>query len=173
MSPSNWGRFEAGKAAWRIPFRLRTTSALLPIPRRGNRRQSSPLYSSLSLLLVKRKLPEVPGIALPPAQKFEFRVESRRGAVAARSPLRFLSPLIEPDVRISRIRLSDRIHRKAHARAPRCTRRSRNTPRGPKISSAVQRCVPREEILCRRLRKCRTRAATWLSTARYAGNRVP
>jgi len=28
---------------------------------------------------------------------------------------------------------------------------------GPKISSAVQRCVPREEILCRRLRKCRTR----------------
>jgi hypothetical protein len=28
--------------------------------------------------------------------------------------LRFHSPLIEPDVRISRIRLSDRLHLKAH-----------------------------------------------------------
>jgi hypothetical protein len=29
--------------------------------------------------------------------------------------LRFLSPLIKPDVRISRIRLSDWLHPKAHA----------------------------------------------------------
>ena len=34
-------------------------------------------------------------------------VESRCGAVAARLPLRFHTPLIEPDGRISRIRLSD------------------------------------------------------------------
>ena len=34
-------------------------------------------------------------------------VESRSGAVAASEPLRFHSPLIKPDVRISRIRLSD------------------------------------------------------------------
>jgi hypothetical protein len=40
------------------------------------------------------------------------RVESRRGAVAGamEASLRFLSPLIEPDVRISRIRLSDWLH---------------------------------------------------------------
>src|SRR5262245_15487205 len=63
------------------------------------------------------------------------RVESRRSAVACRtggaegvrglsfphSPsgpsLRFFSPLIEPDVRISRIRLSDGFHDKADANA--------------------------------------------------------
>jgi hypothetical protein len=38
------------------------------------------------------------------------------GAVAwaMRRRLRFPSPLIEPDVRISRIRLSDWLHREAH-----------------------------------------------------------
>jgi len=41
-------------------------------------------------------------------------VESRMGAVAATKPPRFPSPLIEPDVRISRIRLSDRLHDEAH-----------------------------------------------------------
>ena len=43
-------------------------------------------------------------------------VESRRGAVAWAlwASLRFLSPLIKPDVRISRIRLPDRLHLKAH-----------------------------------------------------------
>ena len=41
-------------------------------------------------------------------------VESRRGAVAWAlwASLRFLSPLIKPDVRISRIRLPDRLHLK-------------------------------------------------------------
>ena len=65
--------------------------------------------------------------------------------MVARSPLRFPSPLIEPDVRISRIRLSDRGHRQARGRAPRCTRRRRKTPSGPKITSSAQRCVPRED----------------------------
>jgi hypothetical protein len=34
-------------------------------------------------------------------------VESRKGAVARRSELRLPSPLIKPDVRVARIRLSD------------------------------------------------------------------
>jgi len=34
-------------------------------------------------------------------------VESRKGAVARRGTLRLPSPLIKPDVRVSRIRLSD------------------------------------------------------------------
>jgi hypothetical protein len=46
-------------------------------------------------------------------------VESRMGAVAwgLWPTLRFPSPLIEPDVPISGIRLSDWFHRKAHAGA--------------------------------------------------------
>ena len=41
-------------------------------------------------------------------------VESRRSAVTRISVCRFPSPLIKPDVRFSRIRLSDWLHRKAH-----------------------------------------------------------
>ena len=42
-------------------------------------------------------------------------MESRSGAVATYAPLRFHSPLIKPDVRFSRIRLSDKvIHAVAH-----------------------------------------------------------
>jgi hypothetical protein len=37
-------------------------------------------------------------------------VESRKGAVTRRDAFRFPSPLIKPDVRISRIRLSDCLH---------------------------------------------------------------
>jgi hypothetical protein len=44
-------------------------------------------------------------------------VESRRGAAAwGHASLHFQSPLIEPDARISRIRLSDQLHLKAHDR---------------------------------------------------------
>jgi hypothetical protein len=46
-----------------------------------------------------------------------FSVESGLGAVATRTSSRFPSPLIEPDVRISRIRLSDRVHRQTHGGA--------------------------------------------------------
>jgi len=70
-------------------------------------------------------------LSLADGRKGPAWVEPRMGAAAAKSPLRFPSPLIEPDVRISRIRLSERVHRKAHGRAPKCTRRSRNTPSGP------------------------------------------
>ena len=41
-------------------------------------------------------------------------VESGLGAVATRTSSRFPPPLIEPDVRISRIRLSDWFHGVAH-----------------------------------------------------------
>jgi Plasmid pRiA4b ORF-3-like protein len=48
-------------------------------------------------------------------------VESGTGAVAwaMSASLRFPFPLIKPDVRISRIRLSDWLHLKAHGMAPR------------------------------------------------------
>ena len=56
--------------------------------------------------------------------------------MSLRQSLRFPSPLIEPDVPISGIRLSDWFHREAHGSGPRCTRRRRSTPRAPKICSA-------------------------------------
>src|SRR6185312_11643935 len=59
-------------------------------------------------------------------------VESRRGAVVARSAqARFLSPLIKPDVRISRIRLSDWLHRKARGGGRRCPLRRQSTADSP------------------------------------------
>jgi hypothetical protein len=39
------------------------------------------------------------------------RVEERRGCLGHAATLRFLSPLIEPDMQISRIRLSDKTSR--------------------------------------------------------------
>ena len=50
---------------------------------------------------------------VPPLRRtgLSFSVESSRGAVAY--PPGFPDPLIEPDVRISRIRLSDWVHFKA------------------------------------------------------------
>jgi hypothetical protein len=42
------------------------------------------------------------------------RVEEGRGSLGRAATPRFPSPLIKPDVRISRIRLSDRLHRRAH-----------------------------------------------------------
>ena len=45
------------------------------------------------------------------------RVEDGRGGLGHAATLRFPSPLIKPDVRISRIRLSDWFHRAAHGGA--------------------------------------------------------
>jgi len=53
-------------------------------------------------------------------------VESRAGAVARGSVS--CPPLIEPDVRVSRIRLSDWFHARARAGAPTCSGRRRWTP---------------------------------------------
>ena len=82
-------------------------------------------------------------------------VESRRGAVAWSlwASLRFLSPLIKPDVRISRIRLPDRLHLKAHGGGPRWTRRSRITPSSPNTTLSGKRLVPRDDTLWRLTRK--------------------
>src|SRR6516164_8742833 len=55
------------------------------------------------------------------------RVEDRRGSLGHLATLRFPSSLIEPDVPISGIRLSDWFHREAHGATARgkCSRRSR------------------------------------------------
>ena len=78
-----------------------------------------------------------------------LRVESRRGAVAWAlwASLRFLSPLIKPDVRISRIRLPDRLHLKAHGGGPRWTRLCRITPSSPNATVSGKRLVPRDDTL--------------------------
>jgi hypothetical protein len=67
-----WGDLRREKQHAEYLFYSGQPARFCPSHGRGNRRQSSRFYSSLSLLLVKRELPEVPGIASPPAQKFEF-----------------------------------------------------------------------------------------------------
>ena len=66
---------------------------------------------------------QLSGWYLPPLviRAFGAHVESRKGAVVctALASLRFPSPLIKPDVRISRIRLSDWLHPEAHGGGPR------------------------------------------------------
>src|SRR4029434_4648855 len=52
------------------------------------------------------------------------RVEDGRGGLGHAATPRFPSPLIKPDVRISRIRLSDWLPRDAHGRRPKCTPRT-------------------------------------------------
>ena len=59
------------------------------------------------------------------------RVEDGRGSLGHVATLRFPSPLIEPDVRISCIRLSDWLHREAHGASDQGRRSRRNTSRSP------------------------------------------
>jgi hypothetical protein len=89
-------------------------------------------------------------------------VESRMGAVAwgLWPALRFPSPLIEPDVPISGIRLSDWLHRKAHSGADRGRRSRHSTPWLRWIACHVNRRLPRPATLCRLARKARTRSRT-------------
>ncbi len=72
------------------------------------------------------------------------RVEDERGAGV---PGRFSSPLVKPDVRVSRIRLSDWLHREAHGGGPRWTRRRCSTPSAPNTASREKRRVPCEGTL--------------------------
>ncbi len=76
-------------------------------------------------------------------------VESRRGAVAWAlwASLRFLSPLIKPDVRISRIRLPDRLHLKAHGGGPRWTRLCRITPSSPNTTVSGKPGATRRHLM--------------------------
>ena len=59
------------------------------------------------------------------------RVEDGRGSLGHAAALRFPSPLIEPDVRISCIRLSDWLHREAHGASDQGRRSRRSTSRSP------------------------------------------
>ena len=83
----------------------------------------------------------------------------------AREPVarwsRFPAPLIKPDLRISRLRLSDGLHRNALAgAAPRWVGRSLITPRWPNTTSSRNCRAPRECTLCRLRKKCRTLSKT-------------
>src|ERR1700745_3852767 len=62
-----------------------------------------------------------------------------------RPSLPFPSPLIEPDVRISRIRLSDWLHLEAHDGRLPWSLRSRTTPSSPKMFASAKHLVPCEE----------------------------
>ena len=64
--------------------------------------------------LIGSAVPPIPVIKLSQADRRSGRVEDGRGSLGHAATLRFPSPLIEPDVRISRIRLSDWLHREAH-----------------------------------------------------------
>ena len=59
------------------------------------------------------------------------RVEDGRGSLGHAATPRFPSPLIEPDVRRYRIRLSDWLHREAHDGAVDGRRSRRRSPRSP------------------------------------------
>ena len=89
-------------------------------------------------------------------------VESRMGAVAwgLWPAPRLPSPLIEPDVRSYRIRLSDWLHRKAHSGAGLGRRSRHSTAWFRWIASHVNRRLPRPATLCRLARKARTRSRT-------------
>jgi hypothetical protein len=63
------------------------------------------------------------------------------------STLRFPSPLIKPDVRISRIRLTDWLHLAAHGGGPKWIARNRITPKSPNTRRAGSRSVPRAGTL--------------------------
>jgi hypothetical protein len=75
------------------------------------------------------------------------RVEEGRGGLSLRQSLRLPSPLIEPDVRFSRIRLSDRLHAEAQFGGVRASLRNRMTPSLPKMVSSENRLVPSEGTL--------------------------
>ena len=79
----------------------------------------------------------------------ETGVESRKGAVPESycMPTRFPSPLIKPDVPVSSIRLSDRLHQLAHGSGPRCTSRSRRTPNFPNTIAFEKLVAPRDDTL--------------------------
>jgi hypothetical protein len=75
------------------------------------------------------------------------RVEEGRGIGTDWSATRFPSPLIKPDVPVSSIRLSDRLHQLAHGSGPRCTSRSRSTPNFPNTIAFEKLVAPRDDTL--------------------------
>jgi hypothetical protein len=80
----------------------------------------------------------------PRARRLPSRVEEGRGIrIEDIEASRFPSPLIKPDVRVSRIRLADWLHFTAHGGGPIWTCRRRSTPNVPKTASLLKRLVPR------------------------------
>src|SRR2546423_1687942 len=76
-------------------------------------------------------IPAEADVNSPPGLRRDGRVEDGRGSLGHAATLRFPSPLIEPDVRISCIRLSDWLHREAHGARDQGRRSRRSTPRSP------------------------------------------
>ena len=77
---------------------------------------TKPLVSYQALPTTARVDPSSTG---EPRLRGARRVEDGRGGWGLAASLRLPSPLIKPDVRVSRIRLSDWFHREAHGGAPR------------------------------------------------------
>src|SRR5229473_4190530 len=71
------------------------------------------------------------------------RVEDGRGSLGHSATLRFPSPLIEPDVPISGIRLSDWLHREIHGEQTNRTR----LRHGEQLSFALDTASPAAPIL--------------------------
>ena len=82
-----------------------------------------------------------------PLPAFRFR------CLTSRTMLRFHIPLIKPDVPISSIRLSDRIH---HQLTEGLATKSRSTPSFPNTTRSEYLAVPSEGTLWRRLRNTLT-----------------
>jgi len=104
-------------------------------PRRPLSRGSGPASHPAKPLVSYQINRQLSGWNLPPlaTRAFGAHVESRKGAVALRHSQwpRFPSPLIKPDVRIYRIRLSDWLRRKAHDGEPVCLRFRHGRPPSP------------------------------------------
>ena len=84
--------------------------------------------------------------AIQCSQASGCRVEERRGGLRHCQSLRFPSPLIEPDVRISRIRLSDWLRDKAHdRRSSPCRRAPSGASRG---LIGVVRLIANHRLVC-------------------------
>src|SRR3954451_15759362 len=130
-------------------------AGLLNRPRRPLSRGSSPVSCPARPLVSYQINRQLSGWNLPPlvirAVGAHCRVEDGRGGLGHAATLRFPSPLIKPDVRISRIRLSDWFHLAAHgghqvrcvlpkqwalADAPSSTDRCPSSPRGKASSEA-------------------------------------
>ncbi len=103
--------------------------------------------TSLAAGAVLREAASVIGRSANEAQN--SRVEDGRGGCALKSPLRFPSPLIKPDVLISSIRLSDRHYRTTHGGRPLCARIRCETASPPNTSPKENREVPPLLTLCR------------------------
>ena len=85
------------------------------------------------------------------------RVEERRGGLGLWEPsLRFLSPLIERNMRISRITLSDWLHARPTAYMIGASVET-DQAQFSVDDLAGNRAVPRPWTLCRRVRKSRAR----------------